>query len=272
MADREAVALLVDFENIRISLQKHFSMLVKTRDIAKTLRAAAGDYGRALICNAYLRSDQGGSSMGADFQAEGYEPVFVVPKQTGQDRTDMKLSMDGQRLLYTRAGDLSAFLIASGDGDFTELARTITQANKRLIVISVGQTASRELIALANPFIPIESLLHLGQPSGPLPEPSGGASAYNWEPFIQQLAKAETYFSKGFVGFSHFADRWLNTQMGPIATIEDRRTLINEAVSLGIAESYQVANTSPNSQRPMSWALRVNRNHPLVQKVLSLVS
>lgn len=82
----ERVALLVDFENMRISLQKYFSVIVKTREVAKALRAAAADYGKVLIANAYLRADLAGTPMGAEFQAEGFNPVFVIPKQSGQDR------------------------------------------------------------------------------------------------------------------------------------------------------------------------------------------
>lgn len=176
--------------------------------------------------------------------------------------------MDGQRLTLTRANDITAFMVASGDGDFTELARTITDIGKRLIIVSVGKAASRELIALANPFIPIENLLGLTPPPGPIPEPTGEVSTYDWETFIHQLAKAEAFFNKtgAFVGFTHFAEKWLTPQMGPIATPEDRRKLVNAAVDLRVAESYQVP--TPQAARPLTWAVKLNRNHPLVEKVL----
>jgi uncharacterized LabA/DUF88 family protein len=261
------VALLVDFENIRISLQRYFSDILKPHEIAAALRKQAASYGSVIIARSYIRADFGGTPMGSDFQSEGYTPVFVVPKRNGQDRSDIEMSMDGQKLIYTRP-DISSYVLASGDGDFSKLASAIVEAGRRLVVIGVAQSTSRELIALGNPFAAIDKILPLHPASAvQIPEPTGEV-AYNWEPFIRQLALAEAFFGNregAYVGFSQFTEKWLNLpQIGPVATLEERRNIVNAAVGLGIAESNQLT-----TRDGLRWVIKLNRKHPLVQKTLS---
>lgn len=268
----ERVFVFVDYENIRVSLEEVFGYIIdKPEELAEALKEAAENEGKWLAGKVYgdwsvphPAVDQRGGTTAQRFERHAFESVMVTRKASGQDRTDMRLTLEAQKILIERA-DVEVFMIVAGDGDYSPLARAIKEAGRRVIICGVTGTISREMISIAEPFIPIERLLKLEDAPGVIVrrEPI----SYNWVPFITALSKAEGILP--FVGFKLFKNDWLTPSMGPVESFEDRSKLMNEAVTLGIAEVYKV--DDPEYPHPTS-AIRLNREHPLVKEAFNKIS
>lgn len=154
-------AVLLDFENIRIGLERHSSHLPSTpADLAVALDRALQIQGmRVAVARAYVRRDlPSARQVQEGFEAHGYEVVLVAPKASGKDRTDMSLSADGIHFLYQRS-DIGVFIIASGDGDFEALALSILASGKRVFIAAAQGTVSRDLAKRAERVIWFEEAL-----------------------------------------------------------------------------------------------------------------
>lgn len=269
----EKIAVYLDYENIRKSLEMHHNHIADPSKVSTAVMKAAGQYGRVLCAYAYgdwalLHPAAGGGRVksAALFQTAGFEPIMVPVKPSGQDRTDLRLALDAQRALFKRP-EVTAFLIVSGDGDYGVLAREIRLEQRRVMVCGIGKTMSRELISLADPLITFESLLGLTPPQAEMPEPSASPKTqFEWVPFIVAVDKA-TKMNWDFVGFKHFRDKWLTPEMGADSN-EKQHELMNEAVSQQIIETYPVVNPKNPSFR--TTAIRLNKTHPLVQATLKI--
>lgn len=136
-------------------------------------------------------------------------------------------------------------MIVGGDGDYSYLSRRIRGNGKRVMVCAFGHSVNSELLAIANPFLAIESLLNVEASISP-EIPLGG---YNWEPLIKQLDTAEKTLP--FVGFKHFRDKWLVPTIGSIETIEQRHRLLNDAQQEKLIEIYQQSNPGRNIRLPL---------------------
>ena len=268
----ERVFVFVDYENIRVSLEEVFGHIIdKPEELAEALKEAAEGEGKWLAGKVYgdwsvphPAVDQKGGTTAQRFERLGFESVMVTRKPSGQDRTDMRLILEAQKILIERT-DVGVFMIVAGDGDYSPLARAIKEAGRRVIICGVTGTISREMISIAEPFIPIERLLNLETTPSvairrePIP--------YNWVPFITTLSKAEGTLQ--FAGLKLIRDSWLTPSMGPIETPEDRAKLINEAINLGIAEIHKVENPGHSY---LTSALRLNRENPLVREALNKIT
>lgn len=272
-AQEDKIFLYVDYENIRRSLLEQYGYIAEPVQVAEALRGAAEKCGKMQKGNVYGDwsiphpgiDPKKGASAAQRFQYLGFEAIIVPRKPSGQDRTDMKLALDAQKDLLERKADFNAILIAAGDGDYGYLARGIKEAGKRVIVCAVGKTISRELIALADPFLPLENLLKLPV-STPQEKPTPEAEPFDWDPLIRQLDKAER-FLENFVAFKHFRDKWLPLPPGSNPDDTDsKHRLLNEAIYLQIIESYKVKN--PTNPKFETAAVKLNRAHPIVKKVL----
>lgn len=270
--EKERIAIYVDYENIRKSLQKHLNHIADPGQVAKTLKETADKFGKVLLANVYgdwalPHPAPGGGRINSakHFEAAGYEPVMVPVKASGQDRTDIRLALDAQRALFTME-EITTFMLVSGDGDYGRLARELRSAQKRVIVCGIGVAISRELISLADPLITLETLLDVAPPADTVKEPpADGKTHFEWVTFIQTLDRAEN-MPWQFVGLKYFRDRWMSTAMGA-ADADQAQDMLNEAVAEQIIETYQVENHKNPSGFPTS-AIRLNREHPLVKETL----
>lgn len=189
------------------------------------------------------------------FLEHGYEAKQVAVKPSGQDRTDTTMALEAYEVLL-QGSNITAFMIVSGDGDFAYLARKIRSQGKRLIVCALTNSASPEIITISNPFVSIESLLNITVTTSTLISPK---PKYNWEEFINLLAKAEKTLP--FVALKLFRDQWLSFENPKL-----RGRIVNEAIDEGIAKTFN----QPNPKNPSfpTTAIKLNRSHQLVKEIL----
>jgi len=194
-----------------------------------------------------------------------------------QSTVDLNMLMDIIEAVFDRPS-VNTFVLMSGDRDFTRIcARLKLRMNKRVIVVGIPGTVSRDLISAADQFIP------LGYPSGPLM--SGGfVPPYQSQqrmpttgPFAQGPVSPE---EPGFIQFLDYIDRhWSWRTIGGVAnfigdpfnpknrfrgrlTRESARDLLRLCIDEHILD---VAIDQMGNEN-----LRLNREHPAVAPVLAL--
>lgn len=208
----------------------------------------------------------------------GYNgPAYYPPQQSviTQSTVDLNMLMDIIEAVFDRPS-VNTFVLMSGDRDFTRIcARLKLRMNKRVIVVGIPGTVSRDLISAADQFIP------LGYASGPLM--SGGLVPYQpprqptTGPFGQGPVGPD---EPGFIQFLDYIDRhWSWRTIGGVAnfigdpfnpknrfrgrlTRESARDLLRLCIDEHILE---VAIDPMGNEN-----LRLNREHPAVAPVLAL--
>jgi uncharacterized LabA/DUF88 family protein len=130
-------------------------------------------------------------------QFGGPNGYYPQPQQViTQSTVDLNMLMDIIETVFDRPS-INTFVLMSGDRDFTRIcARLKLRLNKRVIVVGVPGTVSRDLISAAEQFIP------LGFPQA--------ASAFNSGPYMRAPSPAP-YLAQGPVepeepGFIQFLD------------------------------------------------------------------
>ncbi len=206
----------------------------------------------------------------APFGNQGYYyPAAPQPVIT-QSTVDLNMLMDLIETVFDRP-TINTFILMSGDRDFTRIcARLKLRLNKRVIVVGVPGTVSRDLISAAEQFIP------LGYNSGPL-----HAGSYHAGPpaaFAPAQGPVEPD-EPGFIQFLDYIDRhWSWRTVGGVAnfigdpfnpknrfrgrlTRESARDLLRTCIDEGILIVTTDVTGSEN--------LRLNRQHPAVDAVLN---
>src|SRR5918992_2950241 len=130
--DEDRLALFVDFENLAIGARDRGEEL----DFG-VIMDALSERGRVVIRRAYadwnLFSDHRHG-----LAAQRIE-MIEIPQRTGMLRknaADIKLAVDALEFAFQREF-ITAFVIASGDSDFTPLVLKLRELNKRVIGVGV---------------------------------------------------------------------------------------------------------------------------------------
>ena len=190
-----------------------------------------------------------------------------------QSTVDLNMLMDIIETVFDRPS-IGTFILMSGDRDFTRIcARLKLRLNKRVIVVGVPGTVSRDLISAAEQFIP------LGYSSGALAAP--GISHHNASLAAGYTASQGPVMpdEPGFIQFLDYIDRhWSWRTVGGVAnfigdpfnpknrfrgrlTRESARDLLRDCIDEGMLNVMTDPTGSEN--------LRLNRAHPIVEAVLS---
>jgi hypothetical protein len=197
----------------------------------------------------------------------GPQPVIT------QSTVDLNMLMDIIETVFDRPS-IGTFILMSGDRDFTRIcARLKLRLNKRVIVVGVPGTVSRDLISAAEQFIP------LGYSSGSLPP---GGATYQSGGLSSSYAGSQGPVmpdEPGFIQFLDYIDRhWSWRTVGGVAnfigdpfnpknrfrgrlTRESARDLLRECIDEGMLNVMTDATGSEN--------LRLNRSHPIVEAALA---
>jgi uncharacterized LabA/DUF88 family protein len=189
-----------------------------------------------------------------------------------QSTVDLNMLMDIIETVFDRPS-ISTFILMSGDRDFTRIcARLKLRLNKRVIVVGVPGTVSRDLISAAEQFIP------LGYSSGPLHPGTYHANVPQHLGFAPVAGPVEPE-EPGFIQFLDYIDRhWSWRTVGGVAnfigdpfnpknrfrgrlTRESARDLLRICIDDGILIVTTDVTGSEN--------LRLNRSHPTVESVLN---
>jgi hypothetical protein len=198
----------------------------------------------------------------------GPQPVIT------QSTVDLNMLMDIIETVFDRPS-IGTFILMSGDRDFTRIcARLKLRLNKRVIVVGVPGTVSRDLISAAEQFIP------LGYSSGALSSAPGasyhsGGLSSSYPNSMGPVMPDEP----GFIQFLDYIDRhWSWRTVGGVAnfigdpfnpknrfrgrlTRESARDLLRDCIDEGMLNVMTDPTGSEN--------LRLNRAHPVVEAVLA---
>ncbi len=215
-----------------------------------------------------------GEERGLRQEAPAYGGYYHAPQPViTQSTVDLNMLMDIIETVFDRPS-IGTFILMSGDRDFTRIcARLKLRLNKRVIVVGVPGTVSRDLISSAEQFIP------LGYSSGALAAPGNG---HHSAPLVPSYAGSQgpvMLDEPGFVQFLDYIDRhWSWRTVGGVAnfigdpfnpknrfrgrlTRESARELLRECIDEGMLNVMTDPTGSEN--------LRLNRTHPIVDAILA---
>ncbi len=153
-ADFTNMALFCDFENIALGVRdaKHAQF-----DIRKVLERLLLK-GSIVVKKAYCDWERY-----KDFKSTMHEAAFElieIPhvRQSGKNSADIRMVVDALDLCYTKA-HVDAFVIISGDSDFSPLVSKLRENNKYVIGIGVRDSTSDLLAANCDEFIFYDDLV-----------------------------------------------------------------------------------------------------------------
>ncbi len=231
--------------------------------------------------------DQYGYQQPPNYYQQQQQPSTIITQST----VDLNMLMDIIETVFDRP-NINTYVLMTGDRDFTRIcARLKHRLNKRVIVVGVPGTVSRDLISAAEQFIPLGfsgAPVGYGQgsyTSSPLTSNPLGPGAPGYQrpytpgaPYGSALAPVDPE-EPGFIQFLDYIDRhWSWRTIGGVAnfigdpynpknrfrgrlTRETARELLNLCIDQGILED------SPDEMGNHN--LRLNREHPRVAEVLS---
>lgn len=160
------VALLIDWENLKWSLQNTYNVSAN----ASTLMDAAGAFGRVVVARAYADWTQRQLTVDAvNLYRTGIEPVYVT---TGEKNSaDVRLAVDAVDLCM-RMTHIGTFVVVTGDKDLIHPINYIRLNGRRTVIIGVGATIAGRLVASVDRVLRYEEDLEPLVSTRRLPEPS----------------------------------------------------------------------------------------------------
>jgi len=153
------MALFCDFENIALGVRDINAMPF---DISKVLERLLLK-GSIVVKKAYCDWDRY-----KEFKGKMHEAAFElieIPhvRQSGKNSADIRMVVDALDLCYTKS-HVDAFVIISGDSDFSPLVSKLRENNKYVIGIGVKDSTSDLLSANCDEFIFYDDLVREKKP------------------------------------------------------------------------------------------------------------
>ncbi|WP_324779020.1 NYN domain-containing protein [Thiobacillus sedimenti] len=147
-------AVFCDFENVAIGLREGNFPDFKIRPVLERLLLK----GSIVVKKAYCDWDRY-----KDYKRDLHEAAFElieIPhlRQSGKNSADIRMVVDALDLCYTKS-HIDAFVIISGDSDFSPLISKLKENGKSVIGIGVRGSASSLLISNCDEFIFYEDLV-----------------------------------------------------------------------------------------------------------------
>lgn len=160
--DTHNFAVFCDFENVAIGLKEGNYPDFKIRPILERLLLK----GSIVVKKAYCDWDRY-----KEYKRGMHEAAFElieIPhvRQSGKNSADIRMVVDALDLCYTKK-HIDAFVIISGDSDFSPLISKLKENGKSVIGIGVRGSASSLLIANCDEFIFYEDLVQIKAPKAP---------------------------------------------------------------------------------------------------------
>jgi uncharacterized protein (TIGR00288 family) len=153
-ADITNMALFCDFENVALGVaDAKYSKF----DIDKVLERLLLK-GSIVVKKAYCDWDRYKSFKGAMHEAS-FELIEIPHvRMSGKNSADIRMVVDALDLCYTKS-HVDAFVIISGDSDFSPLVSKLRENNKTVIGVGVKNSTSDLLIANCDEFIFYDDLV-----------------------------------------------------------------------------------------------------------------
>ncbi len=152
--DEERIGLFIDYENLAIGARDDLGIQFDFKPIADAL----AERGRVVVRRAYAdwASFEKDRQMLADNQVE----LIEIPQRRGRVRknaADIKMAVDAVELAFER-DYITAFVICTGDSDFTPLVQKLRELNKKVIGVGLKASTSAMLPPACDEFLFYERL------------------------------------------------------------------------------------------------------------------
>jgi uncharacterized protein (TIGR00288 family) len=142
--DQCDVALLIDFENLKWSLQNRYHVAPSIG----SLMEAVSDQGRIVVARAYADWTDGRLRVDApNLYGAGIEPVYVPGGV--RNSADVRMAVDAVDLCG-RFANISTFVLVTGDQDLIHALNYLRLQGRRVVIIGVGYSTSAFLSASAD--------------------------------------------------------------------------------------------------------------------------
>ncbi|MES2369104.1 NYN domain-containing protein [Thiobacillus thioparus] len=171
--DIRNIAVFCDFENVAIGIKEASYPEFKIRPVLERLLLK----GSIVVKKAYCDWDRY-----KEYKRDMHEAAFElieIPhvRQSGKNSADIRMVVDALDLCYTKS-HIDAFVIISGDSDFSPLISKLKENGKSVIGIGVRGSASSLLIGNCDEFIFYEDLVQIRASSkAPARKPAPAAPA-----------------------------------------------------------------------------------------------
>ena len=157
--DIRNIAVFCDFENVAIGVKESNAPDFKIRPVLERLLLK----GSIVVKKAYCDWDRY-----KEYKRDMHEAAFElieIPhvRQSGKNSADIRMVVDALDLCYTKT-HIDAFVIISGDSDFSPLISKLKENGKSVIGIGVRGSASSLLIGNCDEFIFYEDLVPVKAP------------------------------------------------------------------------------------------------------------
>lgn len=143
-ANGHDVALLIDYENLQVSLKRHFNLTTPKMSL---IIQEALEYGRLVLARAYAPWTAPELSIDAEnLYRQGIDLIYTP---SGKNSADVRMAVDAVDLT-TRVENIRTILFVTGDGDLIHPLNYLRQRGLRVVVIGVDAAMSRMLSAAAD--------------------------------------------------------------------------------------------------------------------------
>lgn len=154
--DIRNIAVFCDFENVAIGIKEANYPDFRIRPVLERLLLK----GSIVVKKAYCDWDRY-----KEYKRDMHEAAFElieIPhlRQSGKNSADIRMVVDALDLCYTKS-HIDAFVIISGDSDFSPLISKLKENGKSVIGIGVRGSASSLLIGNCDEFIFYEDLVQI---------------------------------------------------------------------------------------------------------------
>src|SRR6185369_1445949 len=168
------MALFLDLENIALGARDAHYPSFNIQKVLERLLLK----GHIVVKKAYCDFDRY-----KEFKRDLHEAAFElieIPhvRQSGKNSADIRMVVDALDLCYTKA-HVNAFVIVSGDSDFSPLVSKLRENDKTVIGVGVKKSTSDLLVAACDEFIYYDDLVREQKPRKPAHAPKPKAASSN---------------------------------------------------------------------------------------------
>lgn len=144
-SDQQAdVALLIDYENLQLSLKRHFNLTTPRMSL---IIQESQEYGRLVLARAYAPWTSPDLSIDAEnLYRQGIDLIYTP---AGKNSADVRMAVDAVDLT-SRVDNIQTILFVTGDGDLIHPLNYLRQQGHKVVVIGVDAAMSRMLSSAAD--------------------------------------------------------------------------------------------------------------------------
>lgn len=138
------VALLIDYENLQVSLKRHFNLTTPKMSL---IIQEAQELGRLVLARAYAPWTSPDLSIDAEnLYRQGIDLIYTPP---GKNSADVRMAVDAVDLT-SRVENIGTIIFVTGDGDLIHPLNYLRQQGHKVVVIGVDAAMSRMLSSAAD--------------------------------------------------------------------------------------------------------------------------